>query len=100
MLSGCSAIYLNMSVMTKEELNTMMACLSLAVSHVKRFFSKAHTTISAQPTFRIIWTKFCHGWNRRHIKRNKAQHLLTACVLHPALPAKVTHIRAVTTIAA
>ncbi len=89
--------HLNMSVMTKEELNTMMACLSLAVSHVKRFFKGTYHHF-AQPTFRIIWTN-SHRWNRRHIKRNKAQHL-TACVLHPALPAKVTHIRAVTTIAA
>lgn len=91
--------HLNMSVMTKEELNTMMACLSLAVSHVKRFFKGTYHHFCTTYVQNYL-DEFCYRWNRRHIKRNKAQHLLTACVLHPALPAKVTHIRAVTTIAA
>ncbi len=72
--------HLNMSVMTKEELNTMMACLSLGcVSHVKRFFKGTYHHFCTTYVQNYL-DEFCYGWNRRHIKRNKAQHLLTACI--------------------
>lgn len=91
--------HLNMSVMTKVELNTMMACLSLAISHVKRFFKGTYHHF-CKTYVQDYLNEFCYRWNRRHIKKNKAQHLLTACVLHPALPAKVTHFRTRASIAA
>lgn len=77
----------NMSVMTKEELNTQMACLSLAISHAKRFFKGTYHHFCKRHIQKYL-DEFCYRWNRRHLERQLTSHLITACVLHPAAPIK------------
>lgn len=85
--------HVNMSVMTKEELNTQMACLSLAISHAKRFFKGTFHHFCKRHIQKYL-DEFCYRWNRRHLERQLTSHLITACVLHPAAPAKATRLPA------
>ena len=81
--------HINMSVMSKAELNTQMACLSLAVSHVKRFFKGTYHHF-CKLRIQEYLDEFCYRWNRRHFEKTLASHLITACVLHPAVTANFT----------
>lgn len=83
--------YVNMAVMTKAELNTQMACLSLAISHAKRFFKGTYHHFCKRHIQNYL-DEFCYRWNRRHLEKQLTSHLITACVLHPAVPAKVSKI--------
>jgi hypothetical protein len=91
--------HVNMAVMTKAELNTQMACLSLAISHAKRFFKGTYHHFCKLHIQNYL-DEFCYRWNRRHLENQLASHLLTACVLHPAVPAKVTKYNSLVAIAA
>jgi transposase-like protein len=84
--------YVNMAVMTKAELNTQMACLSLAISHVKRFFKGTYHHFCKLHIQNYL-DEFCYRWNRRHLEKQLTSHLIAACVLHPAVTAKVLKIR-------
>jgi len=79
--------FLNMSVMTKAQLDTSMACLSLAISHLKRFFRGTYHHYCRKYVQDFL-NEFCYRWNRRHFKSRKVNHLITACTLHPAVTAK------------
>lgn len=81
--------HINMSVMSKAELNTQMACLSLAVSHVKRFFKGTYHHF-CKLRIQEYLDEFCYRWNRRHFAKTLVSHLITACVLHPAVTANFT----------
>lgn len=83
--------YVNMSVMTKTELNTQMACLSLAISHAKRFFKGTYHHFCKRHIQNYL-DEFSYRWNRRHLERQLTSHLITACVLHPPVTGKVTRI--------
>lgn len=78
--------HVNMTVMSKAELNTQMACLSLAVSHVKRFFKGTYHHF-CKLRIQEYLDEFCYRWNRRHLEKTLSTHLITACVLHPAVTA-------------
>ena len=71
----------NMSKMSKKQLNTTMACLSLAISHLKRFLKGTYHHFCRKYIQHYL-NEFCYRWNRRHLSKQIARHLLTACVLH------------------
>lgn len=73
--------HLNMNPMTKSELNTSMACLSLAISHLKRFFKGTYHHFCRRYVQDYL-NEFCFRWNRRQFKTRRVDHLLTACVLN------------------
>jgi hypothetical protein len=79
--------HVNMSPMTKVELNTQMACLSLAISHAKRFFKGTYHHF-CKDNIQSYLDEFCYRWNRRHLEKQLASHLITACVLHRAVMAR------------
>jgi hypothetical protein len=81
--------HVNMSIMTKAQLDTSMACLSLAISHLKRFFKGTYHHFCKKRVQDYL-DEFCYRWNRRQFKTRKVTHLITACTLHPAAPAKFT----------
>ena len=91
--------YVNMAVMTKAELNSQMACLSLAISHVKRFFKGTYHHF-CKLHIQSYLDEFCYRWNRRHLEKQLTSHLITACVLHPAVTTNVIKIRPSLAIAA
>lgn len=78
--------YVNMTKMTKTELNTKMACLSLAISHLKCFIKGTYHHF-CKLNIHSYLNEFCYRWNRRHLEKQIASHLITACVLHEAVPA-------------
>ena len=85
--------FLNMSVMTKEQLDSSMACLSLAVSHLKRFFKGTYHHF-CRTYVQDYLNEFAYRWNRREFKSRKVSHLITACVLHPAVTADFAKTKA------
>jgi len=91
--------HVNMTVMTKEELNTKMACLSLAITHARRFFKGTYHHYCRLHIQNYL-DEFCYRWNRRHLKKQLTSHLITACVLHPAVSAKVLKFRPLLSVAA
>lgn len=78
--------YVNMTKMTKTELDTKMACLSLVISHLKRFFKGTYHHF-CRGFIQSVLDEFCYRWNRRHLNKQITSHLITACVLHDAAPA-------------
>lgn len=73
--------HVNMTKMSKKELDTKMACLSLAISHLKRFFKGTYHHF-CRTHIQSVLNEFCYRWNRRHLKKQITSHLITACVLH------------------
>lgn len=65
-----------------EELDDVLRCVSLAVSHAKRFFKGTYHHFCKTHIQRYL-DEFCYRWNRRHLFDQLASHLLTASVLHP-----------------
>ena len=72
---------LEMGHMPRSLLDTELRCVSLAVSHAKRFFKGTFHHFCKVHIQRYL-DEFCYRWNRRHLERQLASHLLTACVLH------------------
>jgi hypothetical protein len=75
---------INMSVIPKSLLDKELRCASLAISLAKRFFKGTYHHFCKRYIQRYL-DEFCYRWNRRHLEKQIASHLLTACVLHPAL---------------
>ena len=59
-----------------------MRCVSLAVSHAKQFFKGTFHHFCKIHIQRYL-DEFCYRWNRRHLERQLASHLIAACVLSP-----------------
>jgi hypothetical protein len=59
-----------------------LRCVNLAVSHAKRVFRGTYHQFCKKHIQRYL-SEFCYRWNRRHLERQLAGHLLTACILHP-----------------
>ncbi len=91
--------HLNMSVMSHVELNTKMACVSLVISHAKRFFKGTYHHF-CKLHIQSYLDEFCYRWNRRHLEKQLASNLITACVLHPAAPAWTPKISSLALLAA
>ncbi|MBP9092070.1 transposase [bacterium] len=85
--------------MTKEELNTKMACLSLTITHARRFFKGTYHHYCRLHIQNYL-DEFGYRWNRRHLKKQLTSHLITACVLHSAVSAKVLKFRPPLSVAA
>lgn len=77
--------YVNMTKMSKKELDTKMACLSLAISHLKRFLKGTYHHF-CRTHIQSVLDEFCYRWNRRHLNKQITSHLITACVLHNPIP--------------
>lgn len=75
---------LKMGPIPKDLLDKELRCVSLAVSHAKAFFKGTFHHFCKVHIQRYL-DEFCYRWNRRHLERQIASHLLTACVLHPAV---------------
>ena len=60
----------------------LLRCVSLAVSHAKRFFKGTYHHFCKTHIQRYL-DEFCYRWNRRHLFGQLATHLITACALHP-----------------
>lgn len=73
---------LDMRRIPKIFLDKELRCVSLAVSHAKRFFKGTFHHFCKIHIQRYL-DEFCYRWNRRHLERQLASHLVTACVLHP-----------------
>jgi len=71
---------INMTPMTTEELDGELRCVSLAISHAKRFFKGTYHHFCKKHIQRYL-DEFCYRWNRRHLFADLPMHLLTACVL-------------------
>lgn len=76
---------LKMGPIPKILLDNELKCVSLAVSHAKQFFKGTFHHFCKIHIQRYL-DEFCYRWNRRHLERQIASHLLTACILHSALP--------------
>ncbi|MBX9666912.1 MAG: transposase [Candidatus Obscuribacterales bacterium] len=64
-----------------------MRCSSLAISHAKRFFKGTYHHFCKIHIQRYL-DEFCYRWNRRHLEKQLATHLIGTCALHRArLPA-------------
>lgn len=76
--------HIKMEQMSKSELNENLRCVSLAVSHAKRFFKGTYHHFCKMHIQRYL-DEFCYRWNRRHLFDQIPLHLLTACILHGPL---------------
>src|SRR5277367_272576 len=65
-------------------LDTELRCLSLAVKHAKEFLKGTFHHFCKTHIQRYL-DEFCYRWNRRHLERQLASHLIAACVLHDAV---------------
>ena len=61
-----------------------LPCLSLATSHAKRALIGTYHQFCKQHLQRYL-DEFCYRWNRRHLKKQLATHLLAACILCPPI---------------
>lgn len=76
---------IRMTPMSHEDLDRELRCVSLAISHAKRFFKGTYHHFCKKHIQRYL-DEFCYRWNRRHLFGALPLHLLTACVLTKALP--------------
>jgi transposase-like protein len=65
-----------------DEQDMALRCVNLAVSHAKRFFRGTYHQFCKRHIQRYL-NEFSYRWNRRHLERQLASHLLAACILHP-----------------
>jgi hypothetical protein len=71
---------LKMGHIPKSLLDQEMRCVSLAISHAKQFFKGTFHHFCKIHIQRYL-DEFCYRWNRRHLERQIASHLIAACVL-------------------
>jgi hypothetical protein len=84
--------HIRMSHIPNDLQDQLLRCVSLAVSHAKRFFKGTYHHFCKLHIQRYL-DEFCYRWNRRHLFEQLATHLLTACVLHPAVPFVTVKLR-------
>lgn len=75
---------LKMGHIPQISLDKELRCVSLAISHAKQFFKGTFHHFCKVHIQRYL-DEFCYRWNRRHLERQMASHLLTACILHSAV---------------
>jgi hypothetical protein len=69
-----------MTKMNNVELDEQMKCVSLAISHAKRFFKGTYHHFCKMHIQRYF-DEFTYRWNRRHLEAELASHLIQACCL-------------------
>jgi hypothetical protein len=62
----------------------VLRCADLAISHAKRLFKGTYHHFCKIHIQRYL-DEFCYRWNRRHLERQLATHLIAACALQPAV---------------
>ncbi len=65
----------------------VLRCVNLAISHAKRFFKGTYHHF-CKTHIQEYLDEFCYRWNRRHLEKQLAAHLIVAC----ALQEPVTHL--------
>lgn len=83
---------INMTPIPKYLQDKVMRCANLAISHAKRFFKGTYHHFCKLHIQRYL-DEFCYRWNRRHLERQMATHLIAACVFHE--PITYAQLRAV-----
>lgn len=76
--------HIKMTPIPKEKLDEVLRCSSLAISHAKRFFKGTYHHFCKIHIQRYL-DEFCYRWNRRHLEKQLASHLIAACALHPPI---------------
>lgn len=76
---------LKMGPIPTSMLDKELRCVSLATSHAKQFLMGSFHHFCKIHIQRYL-DEFCYRWNRRHLETQLASHLITACVLHEAVP--------------
>ncbi|MBK9141750.1 MAG: transposase [Candidatus Melainabacteria bacterium] len=69
-----------MTPVPKSFQDEVFRCVSLAISHAKRFFKGTYHHFCKTHIQKYL-DEFCYRWNRRHLEKQLASHLLTACAL-------------------
>jgi len=75
---------INMAPVASALLDQELRCVSLSISHAKRFFKGTYHHFCKMHIQRYL-DEFCYRWNRRHLERQLASHLIAACSLHPPI---------------
>lgn len=69
---------LRMGHVSKDLQDSVLGCVNIAVSLAKRFFKGTfHHFCKAH--IQSYLDEFCYRWNRRHLERQLASHLIVAC---------------------
>jgi hypothetical protein len=76
---------IEMSHIPNDQQDAELPCLSLAITHAKRFLLGTCHQFCKKHLQRYL-DEFCYRWNRRHLERELASHLITACTLAPRMP--------------
>jgi len=75
---------IEMKPVPKSLQDKVFPCLSLAISHAKRFFKGTYHHF-CKLNIQEYLDEFCYRWNRRHLEKQLASHLIAACCLHSAV---------------
>lgn len=78
---------IDMTPVPNALLDKYLRCVSLAISHAKRYFMGTYHHFCKKSIQRYL-NEFCYRWNRRHLEKQLASHLIASCVLHPAISNK------------
>lgn len=76
---------LKMGHIPNELQDQVLRCVSLAISHAKQMF-KGTFHHFCKLNIQSYLDEFCYRWNRRHLEKQLASHLIAACVFHPPKP--------------
>lgn len=77
--------HLKMGHIPRELQDQELPCVSLAISHAKRFFKGTYHHFCKTHIQRYL-DEFCYRWNRRHLFGQLASRLIAACALHDPVP--------------
>lgn len=78
---------ISMNVVPAEKQDEILRCVNLAVSHAKRFFKGTFHQFCKTHIQRYL-DGFTYRWNRRHLGKQLASHLVAACALCDWAPYK------------
>lgn len=77
--------HIKMTPIPQSKLDDVLRCVSLAISHAKRLFKGTYHHFCKKHIQRYL-DEFCYRWNRRHLERQLATHLIGACALCGPIP--------------
>jgi len=72
---------ITMTPVPKSLQDDVLRCVNLAISHAKRFFKGTYHHFCKTHIQKYL-DEFCYRWNRRHLEKQLASHLIAACALH------------------
>ena len=77
--------HIKMTPIPQAKLDEVLRCVSLAVSHAKRFFRGTYHHFCKKHIQRYL-NEFTYRWNRSHLEKQLSTHLITACALQAPIP--------------